>query len=159
MQTISRVWWLSYLFHCLSHSLQPSISEPGCAKASCSFTSAFVASPSLSLSPPCLKIEKRHEAGYCSSSLGCWLLSAPLYACLGLKQQTTVSTESTNTGGKIKAWPWNSNLRQKRMAVSDTPSPLQVQKDEWRLRCVHRVNAYCVEVKEEKEEEKCKDCA
>ena len=99
----------------------------------------------LSLSPPCLKIEKRHEAGYCSSSLGCWLLSAPLYACLGPKQQTTVSTELSNTGGgKAQARPWKAKLRQKRMPVSDTPSPLPVQKDERPLRCVRTVNAYCV---------------
>ena len=92
VHSVSRVWWLSYLFHCLSHSLQPSISEPGCAKALRSFTLTFVASLSLSFflslslahslslsqSPPCLKIEKRHKAGYCSVSLGCWLLSAPL---------------------------------------------------------------------------------
>lgn len=55
VQSVSRVWWLSYLSHCLSHSLQPSISESGCVKALCSFTWAFVASlsrsPSLSVSP------------------------------------------------------------------------------------------------------------
>lgn len=43
-----------------------------------------------------------------------------------------------------QAWPWKANLRQKRMAVSDTPSPLPVQKDEWPLRCVRTINAYCV---------------
>lgn len=103
--SISRVWWLCYLTHCLSHSLQPSISELGCAKALCSLTwvsfshePLLLLSTPLSLSPPCLKIEKRHKAGYCRFSLGCWLLSDPLQVCLGLK--TTESKEASNTGVK-----------------------------------------------------------
>lgn len=98
--SVSKVWWLSYLTHCLSHSLQPSISEAGSAKALCSFTPAFVASLALPLSSPCLKTEKGHKAGYCTSSLGCWLLSALLWACQGLKQQTTQSTDLSNIQGK-----------------------------------------------------------
>lgn len=87
-------------------SLQPSISESGCTKVLCSFTRVFAASLSLSLFlSPCLKIEKRHKAGYCSGSLGYWLLSAPLEACLGLKQHPSVSTEPSNTNLAIESQP------------------------------------------------------
>lgn len=93
--SVSMVWCLSHL----SHSLQPSISEPGCSKALCSFTWAFVASVSRALSPLCLKIEKRHKAGYCSFSLGYWFLAViPLLARMGMK--TTKSSEPSNTRRK-----------------------------------------------------------
>ncbi|TNN89074.1 hypothetical protein EYF80_000362 [Liparis tanakae] len=96
-----------------------------------------------------MKIEKRHEAGYCSSSLGCWLLSAPLYACLGLKQQTTVSTESTNTGGEEK----------KSLAMELQPLSEKDGCVRYTITSASAERRMAPDVKEEKEEEECKGYA
>lgn len=120
------------------YSLQPSISEAGCAKVLCSFTWVFAASLSLSLSlflsPPVwrLRNDTRQVTVVTLWGIGC---------CQPLCKPAWAWRSSPQCPQRLQtqAWPWKTNLYQKKDG-----SPLPAQRDEWRMRGVHTVYLYCV---------------